>query len=221
MRIITKGQSKNIDKISIENYNVSQNSLMNAAANGIVSHIKKYSSSINKKPRILILCGKGNNGGDSICAASILIKEGYHLRVHFLIEKNEIRGPSKIYYEEFVNLHGQSSFGLEFEIFNDFDLLIDGIIGIGFRGTLDDNLVDWGAEAIGYVDEFDIDGSDLYTAGQQFSEDVSDTFGFIKNVLLDKSIICAVICINSRSILYCILFKVLIFGLFDLNPFVS
>ena len=46
-----------------------------------------------------------------------------------------------------------------------------------------DNLVDWGAEAIGYVDEFDIDGSDLYTAGQQFSEDVSDTFGFIKKPL--------------------------------------
>lgn len=43
-----------------------------------------------------------------------------------------------------------------------------------------DNLVDWGAEAIGYVDEFDIDGADLYTAGQQLSEDVSDTFGFIK-----------------------------------------
>ena len=143
MRIITKGQSKDIDKISIENYNVSQNSLMNAAANSIVSHIEKYSSSINKKPRILILCGKGNNGGDSICAASILLKEGYHLHVHFLIEKNEIRGPSKIYYEEFVNLYGQSSFGLEFQIFNDFDLLIDGIIGVGFRGTLDDNLVDW------------------------------------------------------------------------------
>ena len=46
MRIITKGQSKDIDKISIENYNVSQNSLMNAAANSIVSHIEKYSSSI-------------------------------------------------------------------------------------------------------------------------------------------------------------------------------
>ena len=43
-----------------------------------------------------------------------------------------------------------------------------------------DDIVDWGAEAIGYVDEFDIDGADLYTAGQQLSEDVSDTFGFIK-----------------------------------------
>lgn len=46
-----------------------------------------------------------------------------------------------------------------------------------------DRIVDWGAEAIGYVDEFDIDGSDLYTAGQQLSEDVSDVFGFIKKPL--------------------------------------
>ena len=143
MRIITKSQSKNIDKISMLNYNVSQNSLMYAAANGIVSHIEKYSSSINKKPRILVICGAGNNGGDSICAANILYEKGYDLHVHFLIEKNEIKGPSKKYYEEYVNLSNQASFGLELEIFNDFDLLIDGIIGIGFRDTLDDNLVDW------------------------------------------------------------------------------
>ena len=120
MRIITKGQSKNIDRISIENYNVSQNSLMTAAANGIVSHIEKYSSLLNRKPRILVICGKGNNGGDSICAASILIRKGYDLHVHFLIEKNEIKGQSNKYYEEYINLSNRVSFGLTFENFNGF-----------------------------------------------------------------------------------------------------
>ena len=51
MRIITKDESRNIDKISIENYNISQSSLMTAAANGIASHIEKYSTTKNKKPR--------------------------------------------------------------------------------------------------------------------------------------------------------------------------
>tara|TARA_Y100000748_G_scaffold298673_1_gene294301 strand:+ start:954 stop:2477 length:1524 start_codon:yes stop_codon:yes gene_type:complete len=143
VRIITKEQSKDIDKISIENYNISQNSLMTAAANGIVSHIEIYSETKNKKPRILVICGKGNNGGDSICVASMLYKKGYDLHVHFLTEKNEIKGLPKIYYEEYVKLSTQVSFGLEIQIFNGFDLLIDGIIGVGFRDELDSNLVDW------------------------------------------------------------------------------
>ena len=42
-----------------------------------------------------------------------------------------------------------------------------------------DNLVDWGAEAIGYVDEFE-EAGDYYTAGQQLVDDASDAFGFIK-----------------------------------------
>ncbi len=47
----------------------------------------------------------------------------------FLIEKNEIKGLSKIYYEEYVKLSKQISFGLEFQLLNGFDLIIDGIVG--------------------------------------------------------------------------------------------
>ena len=42
-----------------------------------------------------------------------------------------------------------------------------------------DDIVDWGAEAIGYVDEFE-EAGDYYTAGQQLVDDASDAFGFIK-----------------------------------------
>jgi len=50
-----------------------------------------------------------------------------------------------------------------------------------------DRIVDWGAEAIGYVDEdfVDITG-DVYqglTAGEQLAGDVSDVFGFIEKPL--------------------------------------
>ena len=143
MRILTKKQSYSIDKISIENYKISQELLMTAAANSIVKHIEKYSSFINKKPRILIICGKGNNGGDAICAANILIRKGFDLHVHFLIEKKEIRSLSKKYYIEYVKVSNQISFGAELKKNNGFDLLIDGIMGIGFRGTLNNNLIDW------------------------------------------------------------------------------
>ncbi len=143
MRVLTKKQSKIIDKISIENYKISQESLMTAAANGIVKLIEKYSVFINKKPRILIICGKGNNGGDAICAANILIRKGYDLHAHFLIKKNKISSLSRKYYQEYIKVSDQISFGIELKKYNGFDLLIDGIIGIGFRGTLNSNLIGW------------------------------------------------------------------------------
>tara|TARA_R110000772_G_scaffold156099_1_gene267160 strand:+ start:34 stop:528 length:495 start_codon:yes stop_codon:yes gene_type:complete len=42
-----------------------------------------------------------------------------------------------------------------------------------------DSIVDWGAEAIGYVDEYG-EAGEIVEAGYQLSKDASDTFGFIK-----------------------------------------
>ena len=143
MRILTKDQSRNIDNISIEKYKISQNSLMIAAANSIVSHIENYSASINKKPKLLFICGKGNNGADSICAANILYEKKYNLHLHFLIDKDKISGQSKLYYQKYINLSSHISFGSKLKIFYGYDLLIDGILGTGFRGVLGKELIDW------------------------------------------------------------------------------
>lgn len=44
-----------------------------------------------------------------------------------------------------------------------------------------DRIVDWGAEAIGYVDEWE--AGDIIEAGTQLSSDVKDVFGFIEKPL--------------------------------------
>ena len=46
-----------------------------------------------------------------------------------------------------------------------------------------DNLVDWGAEAIGYVDEYEDYTDQVLTAGQQFVGDAKDVFWFIEKPL--------------------------------------
>ena len=143
MRILTKNQSVELDKISIENYSIGQSVLMASAADSIVSGVEKYSLLANNKPRILILCGKGNNGGDAICSAIILFKKKYDVHVHFIIEKNDIIGASSRYHDQYVNLSGSVSYGFEFIQYDGFDLLVDGIIGIGFRDNLKENMIPW------------------------------------------------------------------------------
>ena len=154
MRILTKNQSVELDKISIENYSVGQSVLMDSAADSIVSGVEKYSLLENNKPRILILCGKGNNGGDAICSAIILFKKKYDVHVHFIIEKNNIIGASSRYHDQYAELSGSVSYGFEFIQYDGFDLLIDGIIGIGFRDNLKENLIPW----INWINQ-----SDMYT----------------------------------------------------------
>jgi len=143
MRLLTKSQSKNLDKTSVNKYKISESKLMDSAAKCIFDYIENHNNALKKKLRVLILCGKGNNGGDSICLANMLKKAGYDVHVHFLIENNQISGLSLKYHNKYLELSGSISYGIKIKKFDDFDFLIDGIIGIGFRDTLNQDLVDW------------------------------------------------------------------------------
>ena len=77
MRLLTKNQSKNLDKTSVNKFKISESALMDSAAKCVFDYIENHKNTLKKKPRILILCGKGNNGGDSICLANMLKEKGY------------------------------------------------------------------------------------------------------------------------------------------------
>ena len=143
MRILTKNQSKNLDKTSINKFNIAESALMDSAAKCIFNYIENHKNTFKKKPRILILCGKGNNGGDSICLANMLKGKDYDVHVHFLLEKNQISNLSLKHHDKYIELSGSISYGIKMKKFYDFDFIVDGIIGIGFRETLRQDLIDW------------------------------------------------------------------------------
>ncbi len=116
---------------------------MESAAKCIFHYIENHKNTFKIKPRILVLCGKGNNGGDSICLANMLKEKGYDIHVHFLLENNQISGLSLKYHDKYKELSGSISYGIKIKKIDYFDLLIDGIIGTGFRGTLNQDLIDW------------------------------------------------------------------------------
>ena len=143
MRILTKTQSKNLDKISVKKFKIPESKLMNSAAKCIFDYIENHNNALKKKLRVLILCGKGNNGGDSICLANMLKEKAYDVHVHFLLEKNQINNLSLKHHDKYIDLFGSISYGLELKKFDNFDILIDGIMGIGFRDFLNQNMIDW------------------------------------------------------------------------------
>ncbi len=143
MRILTKSQSKNLDKTAVNKYKIPESKLMDSAAKCIFDFIENYNNDSEKKLKVLILCGKGNNGGDSICLANMLKEQDYDVHVHFLLEKNQISNLSLKYHKKYIELSGSISYGIKIKKFYDFNFVVDGIIGIGFRETLSQDMIDW------------------------------------------------------------------------------
>lgn len=76
-QIITPTQAAELDRTLIESYGIPGLVLMEQAATALANEAEKYA--VNQK--ILVLCGKGNNGGDGWAAARILISRGYQVYV--------------------------------------------------------------------------------------------------------------------------------------------
>ncbi|MDB5283487.1 MAG: carbohydrate kinase, YjeF related protein [Bacteroidota bacterium] len=88
MKILTAEQIKQLDKYTIENEPVSSIDLMERAANKFFTAVSRH---IGKHRPVYIFCGMGNNGGDGLAVARMLIKDGYHY-VHPYIVRHSPNG---------------------------------------------------------------------------------------------------------------------------------
>lgn len=130
--------------------------LMEAAAYGtadfaaeIIKEEILKTAKLNQKERnkfkIIILVGKGNNGGDGLAAARILKNWGYqpeiilntdHVKLSGINKKNfELALLNEINYYEFENLERKDFLRL----LEKSDLIIDSLLGTGIKGELRGN----------------------------------------------------------------------------------
>ena len=75
-KVLTAEQMREVDRLTTEKYGIPSILLMENAAQAVASVItEKLGGSVQDKS-ILILCGRGNNGGDGAALARILWKDG-------------------------------------------------------------------------------------------------------------------------------------------------
>ena len=103
-------QIRELEKIAIEKYNISEKELMQKAG---TAALKVLQDSWPNAKKIAVICGKGNNGGDGYVLAELLKEKNIDVTIFDIksstLPKEKIKG---------------------------FDVIVDALLGIGIKGEV-------------------------------------------------------------------------------------
>src|SRR3989441_9677087 len=135
MKIVTAAEMREIDRATSERFGVHSLTLMeNAGASAADFVLSHYSSA----RRIVVICGRGNNGGDGFVAARRLHQRGKHVQVLLLADPAELRGDAREMFSKVpvpvMAVHSSEEWKTErVQLTLHADLYVDAILGTGFK----------------------------------------------------------------------------------------
>jgi ADP-dependent NAD(P)H-hydrate dehydratase / NAD(P)H-hydrate epimerase len=140
--------------------------------------------------RAVVVCGKGNNGGDGLAAARHIERSGLLARVVLIADPSELRGEPASNLRRFVSaagvVHRYGEDRLSREV-DRADVVVDAIFGTGFRGAPENDFaraIEVINDAPGSVVAVDIpsgvEGETGLVRGRAVHADATVTFGSLK-----------------------------------------
>src|SRR5437763_907083 len=97
MKIVSTEEMRAIDRATSERFGVPSLTLMENAGSAVKDHVfSQYASA----QRIVVFCGKGNNGGDGFVAARKLHEQGKSVRVILLAGPNDLQGDAAVMFRK-------------------------------------------------------------------------------------------------------------------------
>ena len=144
MKLVKAEEMKTIDRRASQEYMIPSLLLMENAGLRVVEAIRTIGTA-GKQSRVVILAGKGNNGGDGLAAGRHLVNCGTAIDLFLLGDPDALTPDARINYDILHRMgisiqpltQDQHLAGLITALLQA-DLVVDAIYGIGFRGCLDD-----------------------------------------------------------------------------------
>jgi hydroxyethylthiazole kinase-like uncharacterized protein yjeF len=135
MKIVTAAEMRAIDRATSERFGVPSLTLMENAGAAVAEHVLAHYGAAQK---IVVFCGKGNNGGDGFVAARHLHHEGKAVQVILLADRVDLRGDAAVMFDKLptspVVVHsGEDLKGEQVKLALPADLYLDAILGTGFK----------------------------------------------------------------------------------------
>lgn len=142
MKLVIPEQMAAIDLYAITKLGIPGIVLMENAALKVAEEAEKMLKSI-KGRRILLVAGKGNNGGDAFAAARHLFNKGADVAIYIAAKASDISGDAAINLNilqmmkiKTVELTEKGQIATFYNEVDRAELIIDGIFGTGFKGTI-------------------------------------------------------------------------------------
>ena len=140
MKILSAAEMQACDRATTERFGISSIQLMRNAAQSVASFV------LDQFPRakhITVLCGRGNNGGDGLMAARLLIESGLEVTTILLGDPEGLKGDAA---QSWVELKAIPNASITIattaeELANHAsvlkaDLILDAVLGTGFQPPL-------------------------------------------------------------------------------------
>ncbi len=141
MRAVTAAEMRGLDRRAIEEFGIPSYELMEKAGAAVAHETAKLAGPPPKK--ILVLAGKGNNGGDGLVAARYLHDQGYDLQVLLFSEREKLKAdPARNFVENAKRGIATRIVGEHFAwetvpgLLREPDLIIDALFGVGLDKPL-------------------------------------------------------------------------------------
>ncbi|REJ78058.1 MAG: NAD(P)H-hydrate dehydratase [Acidobacteria bacterium] len=107
--LLTASEMEEADRLTTEQFGIPSILLMENAAMAIADAAAMVLSDAVKGEKIVVVCGKGNNGGDGAAAARLLWLKGARVRIFLLGNVEETKGDARTNFEAARALHGRLS----------------------------------------------------------------------------------------------------------------
>jgi len=143
MKVVLAEEMARIEQLSYkkEGSDVAKTYMENAGKS-----IAIYSQSLlenltqNPTPHVLLLCSKGNNSGDAYVCGRYLLEKNIRVTAFRYKPTQAESTLCQINREHFEKTGGRQLSSLRDQNLTSYDLIIDGLLGIGFKGSLEEDL---------------------------------------------------------------------------------
>jgi hydroxyethylthiazole kinase-like uncharacterized protein yjeF len=146
MKALTAEEMREVDRLTTERYGVPSLTLMENAGTSVAEFMRRRFPNLARQ-RIVVLCGKGNNGGDGFVVARKLQEMGAKPVVYSFAAADEMRGDAasnRSRWEQAAGeLHvvdGTRALASAKATVNDYEIIVDALLGTGVRGAVEGNL---------------------------------------------------------------------------------
>jgi len=126
---------REIDRVTSERFGVPSLTLMENAGSAVADVVLRSHSGDRK---IVVVCGKGNNGGDGFVTARLLHDRGKPVQLILLADPAELKGDAAVMYGELamaavIVRSSEELKGERVEELLSADIVVDAILGTGFK----------------------------------------------------------------------------------------